>query len=278
MRKFLKKFARHRLALASLIFLSLVSVVATFAPVFTHQSYEIQNIDEKLETPSGHHWMGTDTLGRDLYSRVIYGARMSLAVGVLTALLSLSVGTLVGAIAGFRGGKVDSVLMRVVDLFYIFPSLLIAILLTVFFGRGFFGILVALSLTSWVTHARLVRNLVMQAKEMLYVESARSLGVTNVRILFRHILPNILGPIIVSLTFQIPTNIMSESFLSFIGLGLEPPYSSWGTLANEGFRAMKSFPHLILFPGTVLFVTLVAFNALGDGFRDVLDPMGKRDF
>jgi oligopeptide transport system permease protein len=275
---FTQKFTKHRMAMASLIFLVVVSVGGTFAPAFTRQSYEIQNIDEKLETPNAQHWMGTDTLGRDLYSRIVYGARMSLSVGVLTALLSLSVGTLVGAIAGYRGGKTDSFLMRVVDLFYIFPSLLIAILLTVFFGRGFFGILVALSLTSWVTHARLVRNLVLQAKEMLYVESARSLGVRSAAILFRHILPNIMGPIIVSLTFQIPTSIMSESFLSFIGLGLEPPYSSWGTLANEGFRAMKSFPHLILFPGAVLFVTLIAFNALGDGFRDVLDPMGKRDF
>jgi oligopeptide transport system permease protein len=278
MAKLFKKFSRMPLAMASLIFLGAISVGATFAPEFTRQSYETQNIDEKLETPSARHWMGTDVLGRDLYSRIVYGARMSLAVGVLTALLSLFVGTLVGAIAGYRGGKTDGFLMRVVDLFYIFPSLLIAILLTVYFGRGFLGILIALSLTSWVTHARLVRNLVLQAKEMLYVESARSMGIRSGRILFRHILPNIVGPIIVSLTFQIPTNIMSESFLSFIGLGLEPPYSSWGTLANEGFRAMKSYPHLILYPGAILFVTLVAFNALGDGLRDVLDPMGKRDF
>lgn len=275
---FVKKFLRHRMALASLIFLSFVSIGATFAPQFTRHSYETQNIEEKLEGPSRQYLMGTDSLGRDLYSRILYGARMSLAVGVLTALLSLTVGTLVGAIAGFRGGKTDSLLMRIVDVFYIFPSLLIAILLTVYFGRGFFGILLALALTSWVTHARLVRNLVLQAKEMLYVEGARAMGIRGARIVVRHILPNIVGPMVVSLTFQIPTNIMSESFLSFIGLGLEPPYSSWGTLANEGFRAMKSYPHLILFPGTVLFVTLLAFNALGDGIRDVLDPYGKRDF
>jgi len=267
-----------RSALVSFIFLFVVSLGAVFAPLLTHQSYETQNIEEKLETPSAQHWMGTDTLGRDLYSRVVYGARMSLAVGVLTALLSLSLGTLVGAVAGFRGGKIDAALMRVTDVFSIFPSLLVAILLTVFLGRGFLGILVAISLTSWVVHARLVRNLVRQAKEMLYIESARALGVANTRIVVRHILPNILGPMIVSLTLQIPTNIMSESFLSFIGLGLEPPYSSWGTLANEGFRAMKSFPHLILYPGAILFITLVAFNLLGDGVRDALDPMGKRDF
>lgn len=276
--KLFQKFKKQKMAVLSLIFLSVISITATFAPQFTRHSYETQSIDEKLETPSRAHWMGTDTLGRDLYSRILYGARMSLAVGVLTALLSLSVGTLVGAIAGFRGGKTDSILMRVVDIFYIFPSLLIAILLTVFLGRGFFGILFALALTSWVTHARLVRNLTLQAKEMLYVEGARALGVQGPRIVLRHILPNILAPMIVSLTFQIPTNIMSESLLAFIGLGLEPPYSSWGTLANEGFRAMKSYPHLILFPGTVLFITLLAFNSLGDGIRDVLDPQGKRDF
>ncbi|MBC7387514.1 MAG: ABC transporter permease [Cryobacterium sp.] len=275
---FWRKFIHKRVPFLSLLFLATVSIGATFAPTLTRQSYETQNIEEKLETPSAKHWMGTDSLGRDLYSRILYGARMSLAVGVLTALLSLTVGTLIGSVAGYRGGRTDSFLMRIVDLFTIFPSLLIAILLTVFLGRGFLGILLALALTSWVTHARLVRNLVIQAKGLNYVESARAMGLRDSRIVLRHILPNIIGPMIVSLTFQIPTNIMNESFLSFIGLGLEAPYSSWGTLANEGFRAMRSYPHLILFPGTILFITLLAFNALGDGIRDVLDPHGKRDF
>lgn len=278
MRKLFKKFAKNRGAVLSLVFLSVVSIGAVFAPQLTTRSYETQNIDEKLQGPSKTFWMGTDSLGRDLYSRVLYGARMSLAVGVLTAFFSLTFGTFIGAWAGFKGGRTDDILMRIVDLFYIFPSLLIAILLTIFLGRGFFGILLALSLTSWVSHARLVRNLVLQAKELAYVESARSMGLRGLRIVVRHILPNIVGPMVVSLTFQIPTNIMSESFLSFIGLGLEPPYSSWGTLANEGFRGMRSYPYLILFPGSVLFVTLLAFNSLGDGFRDVLDPQGKRDF
>lgn len=273
-----KKFAKHRLALISLIFLVVSCFMAIAAPLVATHSYDGQNIEEQLETPSKDHWMGTDSLGRDLYSRIIYGARMSLSVGVLTALLALTLGTIVGAIAGYKGGWIDSVLMRIVDLFYIFPSLLSAILLTVLLGRGFMGILLALGLTAWVTQARLVRNQVMQAKQMAYVESARAMGVRGHRIVFFHILPNILGPMIVSLTFQIPTNIMSESFLAFIGLGLQPPYSSWGTLANEGFKAMKSFPHLILFPGAVLFLTMLAFNYLGDGLRDMLDPRGKRDF
>lgn len=274
----LRRFWKHRLAVLSLVFLVFASLMATFAPLAATHSYDAQSIEEKLETPSAKHWMGTDSLGRDLYSRIVYGARMSLSVGVLTALLALTVGTIVGAIAGYKGGWVDHLLMRTVDLFYIFPSLLTAILLTVLLGRGFWGILLALGLTAWVTQARLVRNQVLQAKQMAYVESARAMGVRGGRIVFSHILPNILGPMIVSLTFQIPTNIMSESFLAFIGLGLQPPYSSWGTLANEGFKAMKSFPHLILFPGIVLFLTLLAFNYLGDGLRDMLDPRGKRDF
>ncbi len=267
----------NRLAKLSLAFLAFVSLMAVFAPAVTHFSYEEQNISEKLESPSGKHWMGTDTLGRDLYSRIVYGARMSLAVGILTALFALVLGTLTGATAGYWGGWIDSILMRLVDVFYIFPSLLLAILLTLLLGRGFAGILLALGMTAWVTQARLVRGQVLQVKEQPYVEAARALGVSHFFIVARHILPNLWGPIIVSLTFQIPTNIMAESFLSFIGLGLQPPYSSWGTLASEGFRAMKSYPHLIVFPGAVLFVTMLAFNYLGDGLRDALDPRGKND-
>ena len=270
-----KRFRRNRLAVISMLFLMLISSLAVFAPVVTKYSYEEQNIEQKLESPSVQHWMGTDTLGRDLYSRIIYGARMSLSVGVCTALVALILGTLVGAIAGYWGGWIDHVLMRVVDLFYIFPSLLLAILLMLFLGRGFTGIILALGMTAWVTQARLVRGQVMQARELAYVEAARAMGVKNWVIIFRHILPNLWGPIIVSLTMQIPSNIMSESFLSFIGLGLQPPFSSWGTLANEGFRAMRSYPHLIIYPGGVLFITMLTFNYFGDGLRDWLDPYSR---
>lgn len=272
MSKSLRRFLRHRLALVSAIYLGIVAGMAIASPWVTPYSYEEQNISERLETPSAKHWMGTDTLGRDSYSRLVYGARMSLAVGVFTAVFALVLGTATGALAGYFGGWVDSVLMRIVDIFYIFPSLLLAILLMLLLGRGFTGILLAIGLTAWVTQARLVRGQVLQAREMAYVEAAKAVGVRNLPIIFRHILPNLWGPIIVSLTVQIPANIMSESFLSFIGLGLQPPYSSWGTLASEGFRAMRSYPHLILFPGTVLFLTMLAFNYLGDGLRDVLDP------
>jgi len=267
-----KRFKKHRLAVLSLFFLTLITSMAVFAPFVTRYSYEEQNISEKLESPSSLHWMGTDTLGRDLYSRIVYGARTSLSVGILTALFALVLGTFTGAVAGYFGGWADHLLMRLVDLFYIFPSLLLAILVMLLLGHGILGILLALGMTAWVTQARLVRGQVIQAREMPYVEAARALGVRNHSIILKHILPNLWGPIIVSLTFQIPTHIMSESFLSFIGLGLQPPLSSWGTLASEGFRGMKSYPHLIIYPGLVLFITMLAFNYLGDGLRDVLDP------
>jgi oligopeptide transport system permease protein len=270
------RFVRHRIAAASFALIVGISALAGFAPFVTNYSYDEQSIAERLEPPSVRHWMGTDSLGRDLYSRIVYGARMSLAVGLCTAVFALLVGTAIGATAGYFGGWTDRLLMGIVDIFYIFPSLLLAILLTLVFGRGFTGILVAIGMTAWVTQARLVRGQVIQARELAYVEAARAVGVSNAGIIFKHILPNLWGPIIVSLTIQVPTNIMAESFLSFIGLGLQPPYSSWGTLASEGFRAMRSFPHLIVFPGTILFVTMVAFNYLGDGLRDWLDPRSDR--
>lgn len=256
----------------SAILLLIITLMAVFAPLVTQRSYEDQNFDARLERPSLTYWMGTDQLGRDLYSRVVYGARMSLAVGVTTALFALVLGSLTGALAGYYGGWMDRILMRLVDVFYIFPSLLIAILLMVLLGRGFLGICLALGLTSWVTQARLVRGQVLQARELPYVEGARAMGVSDFGIIFKHILPNLWGPIIVTMTFQIPSHIMSESFLSFLGLGLQPPFSSWGTLAAEGFRAMQSYPHLVIWPSLVLFVTMLAFNWMGDALRDRLDP------
>jgi len=278
MKEFWKKFSKDRAAFISLIFIAVVSLLAIFAPWVSHFGYADQNILDRLQGPSWSHWMGTDSLGRDLYSRVLYGARMSLSVGVFTAAFALVVGTFVGAVAGYFGGWLDRLLMRVVDLFYIFPSLLLAILFMLLLGRGFVGIFLALGMTAWVTQARLVRGQVLQAREMSYVESARASGVGAFGIISRHILPNLWGPIIVSLTIQIPAAIMAESFLSFLGLGIQPPFSSWGTLASEGFRAMQSFPYLLVFPGGILFLTVLAFNYLGDGLRDVLDPQTQHEF
>ncbi len=268
---------KNKLAFMSLIFLICIALLSIFAPYLTRFSYEEQNIVDKLQGPSLTHWLGTDALGRDLYSRIIYGARMSLSVGVLTGIFSLVLGLLIGTIAGYKGGWIDELLMRIVDLFYIFPSSLLAILLMLIFGRGFVGIIFTLSITSWITQARLVRAQILQIRELTYIEAAQALGARSYKIVIRHMIPNLLGPLIVSLTVQIPTNIMAESFLSFIGLGLQPPYSSWGTLSNEGFRAMQSFPHLIIFPGGVLFITMLAFNYLGDGIAEIFStqPSGR---
>lgn len=253
----------------SALFLLVISLMTVFAPFVTQYSYEVQNISERLQGPSLQHWMGTDSLGRDLYSRIIYGGRMSLCVGVVTAVLAMIFGTTIGSVAGYFGKWTDDLFMKLADLLTIFPSPLLAILLMLLFGRGVLGIIVALGITAWITQARLVRGLVLQMREFPFVEAARAMGVSHFGIIFRHILPNLTGPIIVSLTVQIPTSIMAESFLSFIGLGLQPPFSSWGTLANEGFRAMQSYPHLIIFPSLVLFVTMLAFNYAADGLGDI---------
>jgi len=268
----MKKYFKDKRFTLSVIVLLILSVLAIFAPWIAPYSYDAVGVGPNLSPPIHGFIMGTDVLGRDLFSRVLYGARLSLAVGFCTAIFSLVLGTITGALAGYFGGKWDQILMAVVDMFYIFPMLLLAILLTLLVGRGFFGIFLAIGLTTWVTQARLVRALVLQARELPYVEAGRALGLTHMKVLFKHIIPNLMGPMIVALTFQIPSNILTESFLSFVGLGLQPPYSSWGTLANEGFRGIQSYPHLMLFPGLALFITMLAFHFLGDSLRDILDP------
>ncbi len=280
-----KLFKKNQAAYYSLWLVSAVCLMAVFAPLLAPYSFETQDINRLLMSPDWHNWLGTDALGRDVLSRIIYGARMSMSVGFLTALFSLLVGGLYGAVAGWMGGWVDSVMMRIIDVLYAIPDLVLLILVTVIFNsvkifenpelKALTGIFLALSVVGWVSLARLVRGQVLQARELLFVEGARSTGATSTRILFRHIFPNILGPIIVMLTFQVPSNILYESFLSFIGLGLQPPYSSWGVLANDGWHSV-GYPHLLLFPGAALFVTMLAFNLLGDGLRDAFDPKLRR--
>jgi len=272
------RFANPLLA-ASTIFVLIVILAAFLAPWVS--PYTVGGLEEKrlLETPSQAHWMGTDGLGRDLMTRVLYGARVSITVGLGTAIIALLLGTTYGLIAGFKGGNWDHLLMRVVDIFYSLPDMLIFILLSLLFGRNIGGLLVALGLVTWVRFARVARGQVLQAKEFLFVESAAALGASRHRILLRHILPNIAGPIIVTLTFTIPSAILAESTLSFIGIGINDPYSvwgtSWGTLAQDGYRAMRTYPHLIAFPAGAIFLTILCFNTLGNGLRDLLDPKGR---
>ena len=267
------------LLLCSLGFVVLVSVAGILAPYVS--PYTAGGLEEKriLEAPNSAHWMGTDALGRDLLTRTLYGARVSMTVALGTALIALIIGTAYGLISGFTGGSLDHLMMRVVDIFYGLPDMLIFILLSLLFGRNIGGLLVALGLVTWVRFARITRGQVLQAKEFLFVEGARAMGATRRRIVQRHILPNIMAPIIVTLTFSIPSAILAESTLSFIGIGINDPYSawgtSWGTLAQDGWRAMRTFPHVIFFPAAAIFLTILAFNTLGNGLRDFLDPKEK---
>jgi oligopeptide transport system permease protein len=267
---------RDPLILCSLFFLLAVAASGFLAPWIS--PYGAGGFEETriLETPSWTHWMGTDSLGRDLLTRILYGARVSMAVGIGTAMIALVIGTVYGLVSGFAGGSLDHFMMRIVDIFYGLPDMLIFILLSLLFGRTIAGLLVALGLVSWVRFARMARGQVLQAKEFLFVEGARAMGASRRRTVLHHILPNISGPIIVTLTFSIPAAILAESTLSFIGLGINDPYSpwgtSWGSLAQDGWRAMRTYPHIILFPAAAIFFTIFAFNTLGNALRDALDP------
>jgi oligopeptide transport system permease protein len=249
-----------------------IGLLAVLAPWIAPFPYDFQDSRALLQPPSMEHWMGTDRLGRDLFSRLLYGARISMSVGIGSAFAALIFGTLYGAISGYVGGRTDNLMMRLVDVVYSLPDLLLIILMTVLMGRGVLGIFLALSLVSWVTVARIIRGEALRLREFSYVEAARAIGLSHTRILMLHILPNTLGVLIVTLTFRIPVAILAESTLSFIGLGIAPPAASWGTLANEGWAAMKFYPHLILFPSLVIFITMLAFNFLGDALRDAFDP------
>ncbi|HZR45336.1 MAG TPA: ABC transporter permease [Candidatus Manganitrophaceae bacterium] len=266
-----KRFRADRAAVASAVVILLLLMAALFGNLLAPYPYDLQNTAESLSPPGRAHWMGTDELGRDLFSRLIYGTRVSMAVSLLTALSALILGTCYGALSGYVGGRVDNMMMRGVDVIYALPDLLLIILITVVIGRGIAGVFLALSLVGWVTVARLIRGEVLRLKELSYIEAAHALGARRRRILLRHILPNTLGVLVVTLTFRIPSAILAESTLSFIGLGLTPPAASWGTLANEGWKALKFYPHLIIFPSLAIFITMLAFNFLGDGLRDALD-------
>jgi oligopeptide transport system permease protein len=262
----------NKLATSSGIFLIFISLSALFAPLIAPYPYDLQNPDELLQSPSLKHIMGTDRLGRDLFSRILYGARLSLSVGIFTALSALIIGTIYGAVSGYVGGRFDNLMMRAVDVVYALPDLLLIILITVILGRGWISIFLALSLVSWVTVARLIRGEVLRLKELHFVESVKALGANHDRILFIHILPNTLGLLIVTLTFRCAAAILAESTLSFIGLGIALPFASWGTLANDGWGAIKFYPHLTIFPSIAILLTMLCFNFLGDGLRDAFDP------
>ncbi|MEE9281449.1 MAG: ABC transporter permease [Myxococcota bacterium] len=250
-------------------------------------AFDLQDTLHSLETVTREHWMGTDALGRDQFARIAEGARISLLVAVGSTLIAVAIGIVYGGISGYVGGRLDGWMMRSVDVVYSLPDILVIVLLTEVLQGSMAGVpdlyrrvlalVLALGVVGWVAVARLVRGLVLQAREEAWVEAARATGVRGGRLLVRHILPNIAGPILVTATFRIPAAILTESTLSFIGLGIQPPFSSWGVLANDGFTAMRSYPHLILFPSLAILVTLLGFHMLGDSLREALDPRVARE-
>ena len=281
----MRKLIQSRRAFFSILFILLISLAGLFAAQISPYSFDEQFPRKALASPSIEHWLGTDHLGRDLLSRLIYGARMSMAVGVFTTLISGLLGIIYGVICGYAGGIADRIMMRFVDILYSIPAIALLILVKVIFDslnlishpewKALAGTVTALSLTGWMTLARVARGQTLQAKENLYVEAAVSLGAGHSRLILRHIIPSIMTPIIILMAFQVPSNILFESILSFLGLGLEPPFSSWGVLADEGWRSLSSYPLLIAAPGIMLFLTMSAFVFLGDSLRDIFDPRSQ---
>lgn len=272
-----RRLRRNKLAMAGLVVVILLCLIAIFAPFLARESLEYKNIDSLYAPPSVQYPMGADQLGRDLLSRIIWGARVSLLVGLVAQIIVLAIGVPIGAIAGHFGGKTDLLLMRFVDVMYAFPQLLFIILLMTKMGRGLGNIFIAIGLTGWVTLARLVRSQFLTLRERDFIVAARSIGATDSRLIIKHMLPNALTPIIVSLTFGIPTAIFTEAFLSFIGVGISPPQTSWGQLVGEYQQSMRSYPWLLVWPSLALGLTMLAFTFLGDGLSDALDPSSKRD-
>ena len=252
---------------------------AFFGPYFCRYTYSDQDLTTAgtNQPPSwGNHWFGTDNLGRDLFVRVLYGARISLAVGIFASLIILVIGVIYGGISGYLGGKTDNVMMRIVDIIYGIPTVLIVILLMVIFQPGLKNVMIAIGATYWIQMARIVRGQILSLKEQDYVMAATTLGRSKRRILMRHLIPNSIGPIIVTATLSIPQAIFTEAFLSFIGLGVAAPMASWGALASEGVNSLRSYPWQLLFPGMAICVAMLAFNFFGDGLRDALDPWMRR--
>lgn len=266
----LKTFKLNRLACFSLFFLSLLALSAIFIPWISPYTYFDIDLHASNDSPSPQHWFGTDDLGRDIFTRIWYGARISLFVGITAAIIDLLVGVIWGGIAAMSGGKTDEIMMRIVDIMSAIPSLLVIICLIVVFGSGLHTMVIALSIFGWTTMARIVRGQLLQLKEQGFVLAAKALGAGYWRILFRHLLPNASGPIIVTLTLTVPSAIFTEAFLSYLGLGVQAPIASWGTMANEGLAATEYYPWRLFFPVGFISATMLAFNVVGDGLNDAL--------
>ena len=269
-------FRENRMAAVSFAVIILFILAAIFAPLLTPYSWEEMELIHRLNPPSAAHLFGTDEAGRDIFTRMLYGSRVSLLVGILPSMVSLAIGSLLGVTAGYYGGWLDAVIMRLADIVLAFPSMLLAMVLMYMLGGGLFNVFLTLSLVNWASAARIIRAETLQLKEREFVDSARAIGVRSPKIIFRHIFPNCVPTIIVLFTLNIPDSILTESSLSFLGLGVQPPAASWGLMVNAGRQFFYTSPWLCLFPGIAVMIIVLAFHFLGDGLRDILDPRRRK--
>jgi ABC-type dipeptide/oligopeptide/nickel transport system permease subunit len=268
----LRAVFRHRLASVGLGIIAVLCFIAVFAPLLAPYSPYDQDLYKVLAPPSAAHWLGTDNLGRDLFSRLLYGARVSLFVGIVSSALSAALGVAIGLIAGFNGGVIDAIIMRITDAFLCFPPLIFILALSAALGPGLQNVMLSFALFGWTGFARITRGQVLQIRELPFIEAARAIGMSRYRIMRRHILPNAVAPILVAITITVGTAILIESGVSFLGLGVQPPTASWGKELRIGFTYLETAPLFSLAPGLMISLAVVAFNFVGDGLRDALDP------
>lgn len=273
-----RRMRRNRLAMFGLVIVSILIIVAIFAnQIADYNTVAIkQNVVERLQGPSAEHWAGTDEFGRDIFARLVHGARISLLVGVVAVCIALVTGGILGAIAGYFGGTVDNVIMRIMDIFLSIPILLLAIMIVAALGSSMLNLMIAIGLASMPTFARIVRASVLSVKDQEFVEAARAIGAKNNHIILRHIMPNCLSPIIVQATLRVATAILSTASLSFISLGIQAPAPEWGAMLASGRAYIRDAPHIVIIPGLLIMITILSLNLLGDGLRDALDPKLKR--
>lgn len=270
------RLAQHKMALVGLCFLTLTAMACIAAPLLAPFDYQEQNLALGATAPSSTHWLGTDVLGRDLFSRLLYGGRISFAVGFLATFVSLVIGVSYGIVSGYAGGKIDRMMMRVVEILYAMPYIIFVVLLVTIFKRNIALIFIAIGAVEWLTMARIVRGQVLGLKEQAFVAAAKSLGQSDWQIMKKHLLPNLLGIIIIYATLTVPSVMLLESFISFLGLGIQAPNTSWGDLIKLGADNMEEYPWLLIFPSIVFSLTLFSLNFLGDGLRDAFDPRAEK--
>ena len=269
------RFSENRLALAGLLFLAVMMMLALLVPVFSPYTYDEMDLSQVNTLPNTVHWLGTDKFGRDILVRIMYGARISLSVGFAAALLNLVIGVLYGVLCGYLGGKVDLILMRIVDIIYSVPTLLYVILAMLIFGSNIFSVLIAIGISSWVGMARLVRGQILTLKEQEYAKAAFVIGAGSSRIMFKHLIVNCLGPIIADTTLMVPNAIFTEAFLAFVGIGISLPQASWGTMANEARSLLQTQPLQMLWPVLAICLTMLSLHFIGDGLSEALDPKNR---